>query len=369
MRLPRLAAFCAAPLAAATGLVVLVGAPPAAADPLADAKARAAALADVVNKLQTRAEVATERYDAIEARLGQAVTAQSLAQRQAEADQASAASATDLAQARVRALYESGGRSTLLATVLAGSDPVDAMSRLHIVGSLLSFDSEEATASTVVADNAVARQARLEALAARVTKLEDAAGNAAGRVRALLAAQRRALRSANHQVRVLVAQRQAALTAASAVDFQTALAAAGGHLSPDMTPPNAIAAGAIEAAKTRLGDPYVWGATGPSTFDCSGLTQWSYAHVGVTLPRVAADQYNAGPHVALADLEPGDLLFWATDLSNPATIHHVAMYLGGGMMIAAPHTGDVVKVQPVYMSGYIGATRPYSTVLATGVVN
>jgi cell wall-associated NlpC family hydrolase len=77
------------------------------------------------------------------------------------------------------------------------------------------------------------------------------------------------------------------------------------------------------------------------------------------LPRVAADQYNVGPHVALPDLQPGDLLFWATDLSNPASIHHVAMYVGGGMMIAAPHTGDVVKVEPVYMDGFIGATRPY----------
>jgi cell wall-associated NlpC family hydrolase len=102
----------------------------------------------------------------------------------------------------------------------------------------------------------------------------------------------------------------------------------------------------------------VWGATGPDAFDCSGLTQWSYAHVGIQLPRVAADQWNAGPHVPLSELEPGDLLFWATDVTNPVTIHHVAMYVGAGLMIAAPHTGDVVKIQPVYMSGYIGATRP-----------
>lgn len=366
MKRRRLAAACTAPLAAATALVVLSTTPPAAADTISDARARAAALADVVDRLEIRAEVATEHYDAIEARLGRAVTRQSLAQRQAEADQATAATATEVVQARVRAIYESGGRTTLLATVLSGSDPVDAMSRLHVVGSLLSFDSAEVTSSLAVAEAADARQANLEALARQITTLEHAAGVAAGRVRSLLAAQQRALRSANHEIRVLVAQRQAALAAASAIDFRSALAAAGGHVSADMTPPNAIAATAIEAAKTRLGDPYVWGATGPDTFDCSGLTQWSYAHAGVSLPRVAADQYNAGAHVPLNALEPGDLLFWATDLSNPATIHHVAIYLGDGMMLAAPHTGDVVKVQPVYMSGYIGATRPYSIAAATG---
>jgi cell wall-associated NlpC family hydrolase len=75
---------------------------------------------------------------------------------------------------------------------------------------------------------------------------------------------------------------------------------------------------------------------------------------------VAADQYNAGPHPSLAALEPGDLLFWATDVTNPATIHHVTMYLGNGMMIAAPHTGTVVQIQPVYMPGFIGATRPWA---------
>jgi cell wall-associated NlpC family hydrolase len=131
------------------------------------------------------------------------------------------------------------------------------------------------------------------------------------------------------------------------------LAASGGA---DKDPAQAV----LQIARQQLGDAYVWGATGPDTFDCSGLTQWAYAHAGIQLPRVAADQWNAGPHVTLADLLPGDLLFWATDLSNPATIHHVALYLGNGVMLAAPHTGDVVKIEPVYLDGYIGATRPYS---------
>jgi cell wall-associated NlpC family hydrolase len=79
----------------------------------------------------------------------------------------------------------------------------------------------------------------------------------------------------------------------------------------------------------------------------------------VYLPRTAAEQYLAVPtKVPLGELEPGDLLFWATDLSNPATIHHVAIYVGNGQMLAAPHTGTTVRIQPVYLDGYFGAVRP-----------
>jgi cell wall-associated NlpC family hydrolase len=168
-----------------------------------------------------------------------------------------------------------------------------------------------------------------------------------------------ALAAANAQVRRLVAQAQAEAAAASAASFQQALLSAGGTLTPDMTPPNPTVATMLAAAKTKLGDPYLWGGTGPNAYDCSGLTQFAYGAAGITLPRVAADQWNVGAHVGLAELLPGDLLFWATDPANPATIHHVAVYIGGGMMIAAPHTGDVVKVEPVYMDGFIGATRPW----------
>jgi cell wall-associated NlpC family hydrolase len=79
----------------------------------------------------------------------------------------------------------------------------------------------------------------------------------------------------------------------------------------------------------------------------------------VNLPRTAAEQYAAVPlKIPLGQLLPGDLLFWATNVSDPTTIHHVAIYLGNGMMLAAPHTGTDVQVQPVYLDGYFGAVRP-----------
>jgi len=125
--------------------------------------------------------------------------------------------------------------------------------------------------------------------------------------------------------------------------------------------PTSVVSAALDFARAQLGKPYVWGATGPDSFDCSGLTQAAYAAAGVRLPRVAQDQWFAGPHVDLGAIQPGDLLFWASDTSAPATIHHVAFYLGGGQILAAPHTGDVVKVEPLYLGGYLGAVRPVAT--------
>ena len=359
--LPDRIRHAAAALAATATLSGVALAPSTAgADPLGDARSRAASLAAAVTRLQTQAEVATERYDRVEAALGAAVTQRLLAERQVEVDQQEANAASSLVTDRVRALYESGGRVSLLATVLDGSDPADLVARMHTVGAILDAGDSDVAAAQAVVARSTETAARLAAASRQVTVLQQQAAAAATRVRTLLASQQQALAATTSEVRRLVAAQQAAAAAASARDFAAALAAAGGVPNGSTDAPNKLVATMLAAARTRLGSPYVWGATGPNSFDCSGLTQWSYAHAGIQLPRVAADQWNAGPHVSLNDLLPGDLLFWATDLSNPATIHHVAIYIGGGMMIAAPHTGDVVKVEPVYMQGYIGATRPYS---------
>ncbi|GAA3111618.1 C40 family peptidase [Nonomuraea salmonea] len=87
---------------------------------------------------------------------------------------------------------------------------------------------------------------------------------------------------------------------------------------------------ALRAAVSKLGRPYVWGAEGPDTFDCSGLVQWAYAQAGVRMPRVTHQQWVTGPQVAYAQAQPGDLLFWRNDPTNPAYISHVAIYWGNG---------------------------------------
>jgi cell wall-associated NlpC family hydrolase len=112
-------------------------------------------------------------------------------------------------------------------------------------------------------------------------------------------------------------------------------------------PSNPAAAAAIKFALGELGKPYVWGATGPDAYDCSGLMLRAYQAAGITLDRVSADQYKDGAMLPVRDAQPGDLLFWAYDPSNPATIHHVAMYLGNGQIVEAQQTGVPVHVRAV----------------------
>ena len=134
------------------------------------------------------------------------------------------------------------------------------------------------------------------------------------------------------------------------------MAAPVGQLAPSQQ-----AAAAISYAQEQLGKRYLWGGVGTAAqggrFDCSGLTQASYRSVGIRLPRVANDQWNAGPHPSRAQLLPGDLVFFAYDLNDPRSIHHVGIYVGGGYMIDAPHTGAVIRFDPIDGPDYIGATR------------
>jgi cell wall-associated NlpC family hydrolase len=113
---------------------------------------------------------------------------------------------------------------------------------------------------------------------------------------------------------------------------------------------------AVGFAESQLGVPYRWGGTGSGGFDCSGLVQAAYQAAGVPLPRVAQDQYDAGPQVAPGDpLQPGDLVFFGP---SPAQVEHVGIYVGGGDMIDAPHTGAVVRVESAGWPDFVGATRP-----------
>ena len=128
--------------------------------------------------------------------------------------------------------------------------------------------------------------------------------------------------------------------------------------TPDYVPPPADAskgAQVVAIALQYLGIPYVWGGASPSQgFDCSGLTMYVYAQIGISLPHYAAAQYQLGVPVSKDQLQPGDLVFFR-DLG------HMGMYIGGGNFIHAPHTGDVVKISPLsdpyYVANWVGARR------------
>ena len=128
-----------------------------------------------------------------------------------------------------------------------------------------------------------------------------------------------------------------------------------GPLPAPTGPPPPVAAGAataVNTAKAQLGKPYVYGAAGPNTFDCSGLTMYAWAAGGVMLPHSAAMQYDAIAHVSVSQLQPGDLVFFYTP------IDHVGIYVGGGQMIDAPYTGAVVRYDSIYNPYLVGAGRP-----------
>ena len=109
---------------------------------------------------------------------------------------------------------------------------------------------------------------------------------------------------------------------------------------------------AVDNALEQLGKPYVWAAAGADTFDCSGLTQWAWGKAGVDLYHYTGSQAVQGVRVMANQLLPGDLVLFGGDL------HHVGMYLGGGSMIHAPHTGSYVQIVPVYWQYFVGAARP-----------
>jgi peptidoglycan DL-endopeptidase CwlO len=114
----------------------------------------------------------------------------------------------------------------------------------------------------------------------------------------------------------------------------------------------------LKAAVSRVGLPYVWGAAGPNSFDCSGLVQWSFAQAGIVMPRVAAAQALTGPAVPVSQLQPGDLLFYHTDPTAPGYVSHVAIYLGKGLEEQAPEPGENVQIVPLWLgSEFAGAVQ------------
>ena len=109
---------------------------------------------------------------------------------------------------------------------------------------------------------------------------------------------------------------------------------------------------AIRTAYAQLGDPYRWGGTGPSSFDCSGLTSFAWRAAGVSLPHSSSAQYGSGRKVSRSDLRPGDLVFFYSPIS------HVGIYIGGGRMIDAPYPGTSVRITRISQLPYSGAVRP-----------
>ena len=339
-----------------------------------------------VESLNLRVDNAVEDYD-------QAQIALTAAQRASEAAQARVARAQTELDAHQRDMgvmlastYRSGGGDEL-ASLVATSDPQQFLDRASSLDRIARSQSDQlaevATVRARVADARVAAQAELDAQKAQAARMADRKAEIEKTLQeqqslldnlkeeerrrleaarqARLAAERRAAAAAQAQERArLAAEARASRGRATAAQAPTVSAPSAPAVSTSSSAPAPAPAGAssgrasaaVAAAYSRLGSPYVWGAAGPSTFDCSGLTMWAWARGGVSLPHSSQAQYGSGRHVSQSEVQPGDLVFYGSP------IHHVGIYVGGGQMISAPHTGTVVKVQSAFRSDYVGAVRP-----------
>jgi cell wall-associated NlpC family hydrolase len=263
---------------------------------------------------------------------------------------------------RARSSYMTGP-GWFMSTLVGADDPADALARLPLQRAVLEAD-------LALVDQVSSAKAKLDTTRSRLSeRLVDQARGAeqldAKRAEAerLAAEIERELRTMDRRVAALIEQQRRREEASQRAAFDEYLAAArtagtapvkDGRASP-------AAAKAVAVALAQRGSPYVWGAEGPSTFDCSGLTSFAYAAAGVTIPRVSRAQFAAYAGMRPVDrlhLVPGDLVFFADNPRNPSTIHHVGMYIGRGLMVEAPHTGAVVRTSSIMRSSYAGAVRP-----------
>jgi cell wall-associated NlpC family hydrolase len=351
---------------------------------LGAAQGKLSAASAELARLQTQAEVLIERYDQAQVNEQRAASAYQVTEarlRQAERQQA----ASRLRVARLAAQqFESGGGLSPVTVMLGDAGGPQAYLRQVGMGQALAESGTETLAANQ-ANNAVATVFRTQAhklLVAKQAALQ-AANDLKVAIQAAVSRQQTfvkltkgkrnklagELASAQSKASSLKAAREAALAAAAAerAAKRAAAAAAAGPSGSSQVPSWAWGSGAsadqgdIAAnwALTQLGKPYLWGGAGPDSYDYSGLTMVAWAHAGVQLLHYTGYQWQEGPHVPLSQLRRGDLLFYATNTSDPSTIHHVAIYIGNGMMVNAPYTGAFVRIDSMYApGGLIGAVRP-----------
>ncbi len=333
-------------------------------------------------QLQAQAEVLTERYDQTLVNEQRAAAAYRVTQaRLRYAQQAEAASQRQLAGVAAGEFESGGGFGPMSSMLGNASGPQGYLNEVGLGQVLAQKGTDtlaEAQANDAVAgvfrkqarDLLTAEQADLQAASHLKLAIQAAVTRQLAFVRAEQVKRNKlasALATAQARTAALKAARQAALAAQAAAAAARAAAAAGSAEGSTAAPSWASSSGASATqgdiaanwALTQLGKPYQWGAAGPDSYDCSGLTMEAWAHAGVQLLHYTGYQWEEGPHVPLTDLQRGDLLFFATNTADPSTIHHVGIYIGNGMMVDAPFTGAFVRIDSMYApGGLIGAVRP-----------
>jgi peptidoglycan DL-endopeptidase CwlO len=352
-------------LTAALLAVPVLTAPPSLARPaddVASLRAEATRLRTKLDAQHRRLEVLAEELEAAYANGVELLAdASSLDGRRRAAERELQAVQAELDD-RARSTYIAGP-GWFVSGLVGAADPADALARLPLQRAVLEAD-------LALVDRVERAKAKLDGTRSRLSArlVEQARGAEqldAKRTEAerLAADLKRELRTMDRRVAAIIDQQQRREEASQRAAFADYLAAArAGGTAPvrdDRASP--AARKAVAVALAQIGSPYVWGAEGPSTFDCSGLTSFAYAAAGVTIPRVSRAQFAA--YAGLRPVDPlhlvaGDLVFFADNPRDPGSIHHVGMYVGRGLMVEAPHTGAVVRTSSIWRSSYAGAVRP-----------
>ncbi|MGP3981970.1 NlpC/P60 family protein [Streptomyces sp. KR80] len=298
-----------------------------------------------VDRLHHEAEVATEKYNGAKERADQA-------ERELDALRETAARRTAQLNASRNALgslataqYRAGGIDPALQLALSSS-PDQYLERAQAV--------ERAGSRQSAAIAGLHRQLRgIEQIQRQADdKVAELRRDQAELRKHKLAVSRKLAEAERLLSRLTAEQRAAILAQDGHAADGTARATRGAALRGPVRAPNERAAQAVSYAHGALGKPYVWGATGPNAFDCSGLTQAAWHAAGVSLPRTSYTQINAGQRIPRSELAPGDLVFFYSGVS------HVGLYIGGGQMIHAPRPGAPVRVAPIDEMPFVGAARP-----------
>jgi cell wall-associated NlpC family hydrolase len=324
----------AAAVSAAATAAAALGAVPAGAEPQETPEAARAK----VDRLYQEAEQATEQFNKAGEQAGKLRTLLDRAQDRAARGQDHVNRMRGALGSAAGAQYRSGGIDPALALLLS-SDPDTYLDRASVLDRIR--ERESGALRELRQAQRKLGQERSEA-AHDLTELE--------RSRAAVARHKRTvehkLSEARRLLRVLHATDREFFDHASR-SGRGGLNTLGGSGAPS----SARAAAAVLAARNVVGRPYVWGANGPSGFDCSGLTQWAYAQAGVGLPRTSQAQRHAGRQVPLSEALPGDLVAYRGDAS------HIGMYVGNGQVIHAPYPGAAVRYDPVGMMPVSSVTR------------
>lgn len=342
--------------------VVVAGSASLAAPTQAEVEAAKEKLQQVSHEL----ELAIEQYNDARYRL------QGVQDKLAEAleakEAAEAIAAEAMGQLEARAVEAYTGAGSQMDVLLGASDLSEFSDRLEFMGALAQNDVDLATKAESAQQQAEwAAERYAETIDQKKTEL-DAMSAKRAEIQRMLGEQEALYQELNRDYQDYLERQEAQAEAAAAAEAQAATSTSttgdggggttsGGGGGGFVPPPNASAAQvAIAAAKSKIGASYVWGTAGPDTFDCSGLTSWAYAQAGVSLPHSSAAQASSYPEVPYSAAQPGDLLFFYSPVS------HVALYMGGGMMVHARHPGPGGQVQVGSVAGYgtpvVKVTRP-----------